>query len=95
MIIATFIFSCIAAFASLCAILAFFFARKKETRSQIESDAVFKNEFKHLRDGVDDLRLDVRDIMKTQEQMSLHVSNDNTRLDSLESRVTRLEQRMG
>ena len=95
MVIATFIFSCIAAFASLCAILSFFFTRKKESRSQIENDAVFKNEFKHLRDSVDDLRLDMRDMMKTQEQMSLHVSNDNTRLESLENRVTRLEQKVG
>lgn len=95
MIIATFVFSSIAAIASICAIISFFITRKKETRGQIESDAVFKNEFKHLRDGVDDLKLDMRDMLKNYEQISVNVSNDNIRLASLEARVLQLEKKVG
>ena len=89
------IFSGLAAVASFCAILTFIYTRKHDSRTQIESDAVFKNEFKHLRDGVDDLRLDMRDMLKRHENMELHVSNDNIRLNNLENRVTILEKKVG
>lgn len=88
------IFSGIAAIAAICAIITFLATRRDRIENTAESTVTMKNDIKYMRDSVDDIQLNVKDILRKQTEMSERLAKDDLRLKELDRRVTNIERRL-
>ena len=88
------IFSGIAAIAAICAIITFFATRRDRIEDTAESTVTMKNDIKYMRDAMDDIQLNVKDILRKQTEMSERLAKDDLRLKELDRRVTNIERRL-
>ena len=88
------IFSGFAAMAAVCAIITFIATRKDRIENNTESLTTMKNDIKYTRDSVDDIQLNVKDVLRKQNEMTERLAKDDIRLKELDRRVTSIERRM-
>lgn len=88
------IFSGLAAMAAVCAIITFIATRKDRIENNTESLTTMKNDIKYTRDSVDDIQLNVKDVLRKQNEMSERLAKDDIRLEDLDRRVTKIERRL-
>lgn len=88
------IFSGIAAIAAICAIITFLATRRDRIEDTAESTVTMKNDIKYMRDSIDDVQLNVKDILRKQTEMSERLAKDDLRLKELDRRVTIIERRL-
>lgn len=88
------IFSGLAAMAAVCAIITFIATRKDRIENNTESLTTIKNDIKYTRDSVDDIQLNVKDVLRKQNEMTERLAKDDIRLKELDRRVTSIERRM-
>ena len=88
------IFSGLAAMAAVCAIITFIATRKDHIENNTESLTTMKNDIKYTRDSVDDIQLNVKDVLRKQNEMTERLAKDDIRLKELDRRVTSIERRM-
>ena len=88
------IFSGLAAIAALCAIITFIATRKDRVENNAEAITTMKNDIKYTRDSVDDIQLNVKDVLRKQNEMSECLAKDDIRLKDLDRRVTNIERRL-
>ena len=88
------IFSGIAAIAAICAIITFLATRRDRIEDTAESTVTMKNDIKYMRDSMDDIQLNVKDILRKQTEMSERLAKDDLRLKELDRRVTNIERRL-
>lgn len=88
------IFSGLAAMAAVCAIITFIATRKDRIENNTESLTTMKNDIKYTRDSVDDIQLNVKDVLRKQNEMTERLAKDDIRLKELDRRVTSIERRM-
>ena len=88
------IFSGLAAMAAVCAIITFIATRKDRIENNAESLTTMKNDIKYTRDSVDDIQLNVKDVLRKQNEMTERLAKDDIRLKELDRRVTSIERRM-
>lgn len=88
------IFSGAAAISAICAIITFLATRKDRVEDSAENAANMKNDLKYVRDSVDNIRLDIKDMLRKQNEMSERLAKDDLRLKELDRRVTNIERRL-
>lgn len=88
------IFSGIAAIAAICAIITFLATRRDRIEDTAESTVTMKNDIKYMRDSIDNVQLNVKDILRKQTEMSERLAKDDLRLKELDRRVTNIERRL-
>ena len=88
------IFSGLAAMAAVCAIITFIATRKDRIENNAQSLTTMKNDIKYTRDSVDDIQLNVKDVLRKQNEMTERLAKDDIRLKELDRRVTSIERRM-
>ena len=88
------IFSGLAAMAAVCAIITFIATRKDRIENNAESLTTMKNDIKYTRDSVDDIQLNVKDVLRKQNEMTERLAKDDIRLKELDRRVSSIERRM-
>lgn len=88
------IFSGLAAMAAVCAIITFIATRKDRIENNTESLTTMKNDIKYTRDSVDDIQLNVKDVLRKQNEMTERLAKDDIRLKELDRRVSSIERRM-
>ena len=88
------IFSGLAAMAAVCAIITFIATRKDHVENNAESITTMKNDIKYTRDSVDDIQLNVKDVLRKQNEMSERLAKDDIRLKDLDRRITSVERRL-
>lgn len=88
------IFSGLAAMAAVCAIITFIATRKDRIENNTESLTTMKNDIKYTRDSVDDIQLNVKDVLRKQNEMTERLAKDDIRLKELDRRVTSIERRI-
>ena len=64
------IFSGLAAMSAVCAIITFIATRKDRVENNSESLTTMKNDIKYTRDSVDDIQLNVKDVLRKQNEMT-------------------------
>ena len=90
----TLICSIIAALAGITAVLTFIFARQKDSVSKIEADVTLKNDLKYLRDNVDEVRVDLKELSRQTALQNEKLSKDDVRIKQLEVRQDTIERRL-
>lgn len=88
------VFSGLAAIGTVCAIITFFATRRAKIEDTAESTVTMKNDIKYMRDSMDDIQLNVKDILRKQTEMSERLAKDDLRLKELDRRVTNIERRL-
>lgn len=88
------VFSAVAAIAALCAIITFIATRKEHVENNAETITTIKNDVKYTKDSVDDIQLNVKDVLRKQNEMSECLAKDDVRLKDLDRRVTSIERRL-
>ena len=88
------IFSGLAAMAAICAIITFIATRKDRIENNTESLTTMKNDIKYTRDSVDDIQLNVKDVLRKQNEMTERLAKDDIRLKELDRRVSSIERRI-
>lgn len=88
------IFSGLAAIAAVCAIITFIATRKDRVKNNAEAITTMKNDIKYTRDSVDNIQLNVKDVLRKQNEMSECLAKDDVRLKDLDRRVTSVERRL-
>lgn len=90
----TLICSIIAALAGITAIFTFIFARAKDSTAKIEADVTLKNDLRYLRENVDDIRVDLKEMTRQAAIQNEKLSKDDIRIQQLENRQEVIEERL-
>lgn len=83
--------SVLAGFATICSILTFVYNRKKVNQMDGSTMTQLQMDVKYVRNGVDDIRLDIKDLTRKQNDMSIKIAREDERIASIERRVKALE----
>ena len=83
--------------ASICAVWGFYLARKKEQKTDIQTETQFEQSMlsnqQQMMNSINELRLDVRESGKKQEYTSERVIRLEEKVDSLDNRIKRIEEK--
>lgn len=85
--------SAIAAVASLCAIGAFLISRNKDKFNDGANDGSIKGDIKYMRNSFDDLRLDVKEVARKQDNQGERLTRVEESVKSAHHRIDGLEER--
>lgn len=85
--------SAIAAIASLCAIGAFIVSRSKDKFNDGANDGGIKGDIKYMRNSFDDLRLDVKEVARKQDNQGERLTRVEESVKSAHHRIDGLEDR--
>lgn len=92
------VISIIGAVSAICAIVAFFINRGKDKYERGDADGSMRGDIKYMRNSVDDMRLDVKEVARKQDALGERLIRveENTksahkRIDTLEKEIHRTE----
>lgn len=86
--------SVLAALSSLCAVFGFVINRKKDHDTDVHDMTWLKSELMYMKNGLDDIRLDVKGIARKQTELNERVVRTEERINALESRIEHIENRL-
>lgn len=84
--------TCAGLIATICAIIAFYLARKNDTYQKGGDETSFRLEIEYIKRAVDDIRVDIRGYERKQNEMSEKVIRYEEMLKSHEKRISLLEK---
>ena len=97
--ITSIIISIISCLAALVAIIAFVQNNKKDINKtashNAETTTLLRSDIQYVKNGLDEMRVDLREIMRAQSELKEKVVRFEERFTSLEQRVDRLEHDWG
>ncbi len=91
----TIICSVVALIASIIAIVTFFVNRGKDRYKAGSDDGGIKGDIKYMRNSFDDLRLDVKEIARKQDQQGERLTRVEESVKSAHKRIDGIEERIG
>lgn len=83
--------SVLAGIATICSILTFVNNRKRANQTDGGNMTQLQSDLRYVRDGIDDIRLDIKDLTRKQNDMSIKIAREDERIASIERRVKKLE----
>ena len=86
-----FAFSVVSCIGAICAIIAFIISRKKDNYQKGADDKKIVDDIEHIKNFFDDLRLDVKEISRKQDQQSERIARVEESLKSAHRRIDQLE----
>ena len=85
----------VAAIAAICTIATFAINRGKDKYKEGNDDGGIRGDIKYMRNSFDDLRLDVKEIARKQDQQGERLTRVEESVKSAHKRIDTLEQRGG
>lgn len=92
------VISIIGAVSAICAIVAFFINRGKDKYERGDADGSLRGDVKYMRNGFDDLRLDVKEVGRKQDafgerliRVEESTKSAHKRIDTLEKKINHTE----
>lgn len=90
----TIICSVLAAMSATVAILSFIRTKEKDKNKDVSDFTWLKTDLEYVRNGVDDLRLDIKELNRKQNDMSEKLARTDEQIRSLEIRVENIESKL-
>lgn len=90
----TIICSVLAAMSATVAILSFIRTKEKDKNKDVSDFTWLKTDLEYVRNGVDDLRLDIKELNRKQNDMSEKLARTDEQIRSLEIRVENIEDKL-
>lgn len=90
----TIVCSVLAAMSATVAILSFIRTREKDKNKDVSDFTWLKTDLEYVRNGVDDLRLDIKELNRKQNDMSEKLARTDEQIRSLEIRVENIESKL-
>lgn len=92
------VISIVSAVSAICAIVAFFINRGKDKYNKGDADGSLRGDVKYMRNGFDDLRLDVKEVGRKQDaygerliRVEESAKSAHKRLDTIEKKINHTE----
>lgn len=85
----------VALVAGICAIFAYFNSRKKEHYQEGSDDSGIRGDIKYMRNSFDDLRLDVKEVARKQDNQGERLTRVEESVKSAHKRIDTIEKRGG
>lgn len=82
----------IASISAICAIVAFVLNRKKDGYDKGKDDGGIRGDIRYMRNGFDDLRLDVKEIARKQDAQGEKLAKVEERCNQAHIRIDHIEQ---
>lgn len=90
----TIVCSVLAAMSATVAILSFIRTKEKDKSKDVSDFTWLKTDLEYVRNGVDDLRLDIKELNRKQNDMSEKLARTDEQIRSLEIRVENIESKL-
>ena len=90
----TIVCSVLAGASAIVAILSFVRTREKDKNKDVSDLTWLKTDLEYVRNGVDDLRLDIKELTRKQNDMSEKLARTDEQIRSLEIRVENIEDKL-
>lgn len=90
----TIVCSVLAAMSATVAILSFIRTKEKDKNKDVSDFTWLKTDLEYVRNGVDDLRLDIKELNRKQNDMSEKLARTDEQIRSLEIRVENIESKL-
>lgn len=90
----TIVCSVLAGASAIVAILSFVRTREKDKNKDVSDLTWLKTDLEYVRNGVDDLRLDMKELTRKQNDMSEKLARTDEQIRSLEIRVENIEDKL-
>lgn len=90
----TIVCSILAGASAIVAILSFVRTKEKDKNKDVSDLTWLKTDLEYVRNGVDDLRLDMKELTRKQNDMSEKLARTDEQIRSLEIRVENIEDKL-